>query len=135
MSRAVTAELFRDCGDGSARLLGGLCRSCSRHHFPRGEVCPYCSSDLTEAAELGPDGALWLFTSVLRPPPGYRGDVPFGFGIVDLDEGVRVVTRLTEAKTAELSTGQPMRLVVDRLHIDDDGEEVFTYAFAPASDT
>ncbi len=131
--RPVREGLFRDCGDGSARLLGGRCGTCRRHHFPLGPLCPYCSNDEIEAAELGPRGALWLFTSVLRPPPGYRGTVPFGFGIVDLEEGIRVVSRLTEADVTKLSSGQPMSLVVEPLHTDDDGAAVYTYAFAPES--
>jgi uncharacterized OB-fold protein len=127
----VTEGLFCDRGDGTARLLGSRCRRCRRYAFPRGEVCPYCSAEECDPAELGPDGSLWLFTSVLRPPPGYRGGVPFGFGIVELDEGLRVVTRLTEPDVSRLERGQAMRLVVDRLHVDEEGRDVVTYAFAP----
>ena len=134
-ARPVRDGLFRDCGDGSARLLGGRCGECGRSHFPHGPVCPYCSADSPAAAELGPSATLWLYTAVLRPPPGYRGRVPFGFGIVDLEEGVRVVTRLTEADPSRLRPGHPMRLVVDDLHTDDDGTRVITYAFAPVDET
>ena len=34
------------------------------------------------------------------PPPGYLGEVPFGFGVVELDEGLRVLGRLTESDPA-----------------------------------
>jgi len=131
MVRHVREHLFRARDDGSARLVGGTCASCGRVHFPAAEVCPYCSNESCGEVELGPRGFLWLYTSVLRAPPGYRGAVPFGFGIVDLEEGLRVVTRLTESDVTKLSPGQPMRLVVDLLHTDDDGEEVSTFAFAP----
>jgi len=131
MMRHVREHLFREREDGSARLVGGACTACERVHFPGAEVCPYCSSGSCAEVELGPRGSLWLYTAVLRAPPGYRGVVPFGFGIVDLDEGLRVVTRLTESDVTKLRPGQLMRLVVDRLHIDDDGEEVCTFAFAP----
>ncbi len=127
----VREGLFRACDDGTARLLGGRCGECQRVHFPRGETCPYCSAEDCSDAELGPRGTLWLYTSVLRAPPGYRGDVPFGFGIVELEQGARVISRLTEADPARLRRGQSMRLVVDRLHNDEDGNPVSTYAFAP----
>lgn len=130
-SRPVRGDLFRDCGDGTARLLGGRCGECGRPHFPRGETCPWCAANGCVAAELGPQGRLWLYTAVLRPPPGYRGAVPFGFGIVDLAEGLRVVARLTESRLERLRPEQPMLLVCERLHTDDDGTEVYTYAFAP----
>ncbi len=132
-SRPVRDGLFRDCGDGTARLLGARCADCARYHFPRAEVCPYCSCDSCSAADLGPRGRLWLYTAVLRPPPGYRGVVPFGFGVVDLEEGVRIVARLTEGDPARLRSGQPMLLVVEHLH-DDDGTRVETYAFAAAEE-
>ena len=66
-------------------------------------------------------------------PPGYRGEVPFGFGVVELPEGLRVITRLTEADPAALRFGQPMRLAIVPLHADDDGTTVTTYAFEPAT--
>jgi hypothetical protein len=50
---------------------------------------------------------------------------------VELPEGLRVVTRLTEADPARLRQGQPMRLVVTPLHTEDDGTPVVSYAYAP----
>jgi uncharacterized OB-fold protein len=68
---------------------------------------------------------------VTAAPPGYRGDVPYGFGIVELPEGLRVVTRLSEADSARLREGQPMRLRVVHLYVDEDSRPVLTYAFSP----
>jgi uncharacterized OB-fold protein len=70
---------------------------------------------------------------VTAAPPGYRGEVPFGFGVVELPEGLRVLSRLTEADPARLRAGQAMALVVVPLHVDDEGRSVTTFAFAPAS--
>lgn len=64
-------------------------------------------------------------------PPGYRGDVPFGFGVVELAEGLRVITRLTEPVPERLEFGQSMQLVIAPLHTDEAGRVVVTYAFAP----
>ena len=66
-------------------------------------------------------------------PPGYGGEVPFGFGVVELPEGVRVVTRLTEADPSLLRFGQPMQLEVVPLH-ESEGDAVVTYAFGPAGE-
>jgi uncharacterized OB-fold protein len=57
--------------------------------------------------------------------------VPYGFGVVELPEGVRIITRLTESDPAQLAFGQPVRLVVVPLHTDDGGNNVVTYAFEP----
>ena len=113
------------------RLVGGRCPDCGRHHFPRGETCPYCAAGGARSVELSPTGRLWAWTSVNAPPPGYRGETPFGFGVVELPEGIRILTRLTEADPGRLAAGQPMRLVIVPLHVDDEGNDVVTYAFGP----
>jgi uncharacterized OB-fold protein len=48
-----------------------------------------------------------------------------------LPEGVRVVTRLTEADPGRLHEGQPVHLVIEPLYEDGDGGSVVVYAFAP----
>jgi uncharacterized OB-fold protein len=125
----VHEGLFTTAADGTARLVAGRCRACGRHHFPRGGTCPYCSGADVEEALLSADGSLWAWTAVTAPPPGYRGEVPFGFGVVELPEGVRVITRLVESDPAALQFGQPMRLSLVPLHTDDEGRTVVTYAF------
>ncbi len=125
----VHPGLFTD-GD-PPHLLGGRCRTCSHHHFPRHDICPYCASDATETTQLSDVGRLWAWTAVTHPPPGYRGETPYGFGVVELPEGLRIVTRLTEPDPSRLRVDQPMHLVTDPLHTDDEGHRVVTYAFAP----
>jgi uncharacterized OB-fold protein len=129
--RAVKDGLFHPGTDGSARLLGGYCTSCGRRHFPRAATCPYCSTAGCTEEPLGSAASLWLYTTVINRPPGYRGEVPFGFGVVTLPEGLHVVTLLTETDPGRLRPGQEGRLVVWPLHRDDEGREVVTYAFAP----
>jgi uncharacterized OB-fold protein len=114
-------------------LLGARCTACGRHHFPASSRCPYCGSDHMIEAVLSGAGTLWAWTAVTAAPPGYRGPVPFGFGVVELPEGVRIVTRLTEADPTKLTFGMPVHLVVDELHTGDDGDTVVSYAFAPSS--
>jgi uncharacterized OB-fold protein len=126
----VREGLFTD-GDPPS-LLGSRCTVCGRTHFPRADTCPYCAAEDPEPVELSPHGTLWAWTAVTAPPPGYQGEVPFGFGVVELPEGVRVITRLTESDPAALSEGQPMELRVVPLHRDDDGNDVVTYAFGAA---
>ena len=128
--RPIAERLFRDAPDGP-HLLAGRCIACGQLHFPRGPVCPYCAADDPDERPVGPTARLWLFTAVTSRPPGYRGPLPFGFGIVELDGGLRVVARLTEADVTRLRPGLPMRLVLEPLHTDDDGRPVVSYAFRP----
>ncbi len=64
-------------------------------------------------------------------PPGYAGEVPYGIGVVELPEGIRVIGRLTESNPAALGADQEMELQVVPLSSDDEGNDVVTYAFSP----
>ena len=77
---------------------------------------------------LSTEGTLWAWTAVTAAPPGYEGDVPYGFGVVDLAvDGLQVVTRLTEPDPDRLAEGMPVRFAVVALTAETD-----TWAFAPA---
>ncbi|MGZ4802356.1 MAG: Zn-ribbon domain-containing OB-fold protein [Acidimicrobiia bacterium] len=112
------------------RLLGTRCDDCGQHTFPRAASCPYCGSERVREVALSDSGTLWGWTTVTAPPPGYRGEVPFGFGIVALPEGVRVITRLA-APVDGYSHGLPMRLRIVPLHVADDGTRIETWEFTP----
>ena len=128
--RPIAPGLFQ-IDDGVPRLRAAACEACSRLHFPRTDSCPYCGSGTCRERLVGDAATLYLHTAIATRPPGYRGALPYGFGVVELPEGLRVITRLTEADPTKLRPGQPMRLVVDTVH-DEDGTPVVSYAYAPA---
>lgn len=131
--RPVHEGVFElDAGGAELRLVGGWSPTSGRHHFPLLDTCPYSGARDVERVLLSTSATLWAWTAVTAPPPGYLGQVPYGFGVVELvEERLRVVTRLTEADPERLSFGQPMRLVADRLAVDESGADVVTWAFAP----
>lgn len=126
----VRAGLFVDADPPA--LVCGRCTSCDAPHFPRQRTCPYCSADSVDEVLVHGPARLWAHTAVTAPPPGYGGEVPYGFGVVELPEGLRVVSRLTESEPGRLRTGDDMALVIVPLEVDDEGRAVVTYAFAPA---
>ena len=111
-------------------LLGTRCDACSNHTFPRAVSCPYCGSERVADVALSTSGTLWGWTTVTTAPPGYQGDVPFGFGIVELPEGLRVITRLA-VPDDRYTEGLPMHLRIIPLHVDGDGTSVETWEFTP----
>ncbi|MGH7819222.1 MAG: Zn-ribbon domain-containing OB-fold protein, partial [Candidatus Binatia bacterium] len=102
-------------------------------HFPASSVCPYCAAGNCDTVRLGPRGTLFAHTSVAKAPPGYRGKVPYGFGVVELPEAIRVVTRLSEPAVDRLRFGMSMHLVLDDIFVNDAGDVVVGWAFAPES--
>ncbi len=130
-ARPITDGLFELRADGSISLIGGYSPKSGRYHFPRLDTCPYSGATDVETVTLSALATLWAWTAVTAAPPGYAGPVPFGFGVVELEqEHLRVITRLTEPDPARLAFGDPMQLVADTLP-DADGGSVVTWAFAP----
>ena len=116
---------------GAARLLGGRCPSCTRFNFPAQSLCPYCASDGCATVPLSERGVIEVCTTVTNRPPGYEGPLPFGFGVVELPEGIRIISRIAEP--ARATPGAAVRLISEPLCIDNEGREVITYAFAPSA--
>jgi uncharacterized OB-fold protein len=114
------------------RLLAARCAGCGKHHFPAGSACPYCGAADCTPEPVGARGTLYLHTVVNARPPGYRGPLPYGFGVVDLPEGLRVVSRLAEARLEELRPGMPLMLEIAPLFVNDAGDEVLSFAYGPA---
>jgi uncharacterized OB-fold protein len=119
----VTSDgLFTDAG-----LIGGACGACGRRHFPFAPACPWCGADGTAEVTLAREGTLWAWTAVTAAPPGYEGEVPYGFGVVELGaDNLQVVTRLTESDPSRLSEGMPMRFTVVAVT-----DATTTWAFEP----
>ena len=115
------------------QLIGGRCASCASITFPVQPSCARCGSVDVEQHLLPRRGTLWTFTTqeFLPKEPYASGETvetftPYGVGIVQLGDEVRVEGRLTTADVGELRIGMEMELVVVPFT-----EGVVTYAFAP----
>ena len=76
-------------------------------------------------------GTLDLYTCVRYPTPGYNGPVPLCIGFVRLPEGTKVVSPLAECNFQELKMGMEMEMVVQKVTIDDQGNDLLGFAFRP----
>lgn len=124
------------------QLIGGRCAECGSVTFPQPPSCARCGSTSVESHPLPRRGTLWTFTTQgFLPKEPYAGGEtpetfqPFGVGIVELGDVVRVESRLTEADPGRLRIGMEMELRIVPFRTDDDGTEVMTFAFAPTGDT
>ena len=59
--------------------------------------------------------------------------VPFAVGYVELQDEVKVETRLTEMDPSRLRIGMEMELALVPLNKDNDGNDVVTFAFTPVA--
>jgi uncharacterized OB-fold protein len=124
------------------QLIGGRCADCGSVTFPNPASCARCGSVAVEAHPLARRGTLWTFTTqeFLPPQPYASGEtnetfVPYGMGVIELGDEVRVESRLTTIDLDVLRIGMEMEFVVVRFRTDEDGTTVMTFAFAPLADS
>ncbi|MFC1532229.1 Zn-ribbon domain-containing OB-fold protein [Thermodesulfobacteriota bacterium] len=123
--------------EASSHLLGHKCSSCGEIFFPgkNNGICTNCRSTDLEEIELNSRGKIHTCTVVMLRPPGgyYRGDVPYSIGWVELEEGVLVETLFTGCDPEEVHVGMDVELTFEKLHDDEESNEVITYKFQPVS--
>ena len=132
----VAEGLFTRAADGP-RLLGSRCASCATPYFPRSAVChnPECGKSQMEEASFGPRGTLWSCAIQNYPPPAparYEEPyTPYALGMVDMPKGLRVLGRISTDDPEGVQVGVEVELVLERLYLDENGDEVITWMFKP----
>lgn len=119
--RADALEIESD----RVHLIGSRCAACGGLAFPTRQVCAKCGSTVLSRVRLGGTGRLYTYAIVRQAPKEFP--TPYVIGYVDLDEGVRVFTRVITGAEQDLRLGMPMTLQAAPLP---DGGTV-AYAFAP----
>jgi uncharacterized OB-fold protein len=127
--------------DENPQLIGSRCGHCGATTFPAQSRCPRCSrADMSELP-LPRRGTLVAWTTQgFVPKLPFAGDetgksfTPFGVGLVQLGDLVRVEARLTENDPEKLRFGMDVELAIVPFFVDEDGQEVVTFAFSPESD-
>ena len=97
------------------RLVLQWCLDCEAPvHFPR-DMCPRCLGDRLEYRPAS--GAGTVHTVVVEhkvPSPGGE-EGPYAIALVDLDEGVRLMTNVVGVAPADVSIGMPVRVTWEPL--------------------
>ena len=136
MQKALAPEIST-WPDENPQLIGSKCGACGATAFPVQDHCPKCSSGEMSDLLLPTQGTLVAWTTQGFAPgapyAGPTGDafVPFGVGLVQLDDVIRVEGRLTENDPAKLQFGMDVELTMIPFTTDAEGNEVVTFAFRP----
>ena len=120
------------------KLMGSRCRKCGVFSVPPRSICIKCYSSEMEWVEMKGKGKLAAFTCIAIGPPfmikeGYDRKHPYVSGVVELEEGAKVVARIegVDATMPEtIKIGTPVR--IEFLHRGE-GENARTFlAFKPS---
>jgi uncharacterized OB-fold protein len=104
------AKQFYDwCGRGELRFQ--RCTACGTfRHIPR-ELCAECGSFDWEWARSGGKGTVFTYTIVARAlHPAFMKATPYAAVIVELEEGVRILSNVVDCPVEDLKIGMPVHV-------------------------
>ncbi len=107
------------------RLMGSRCRQCGATSFPPRADCEECLSGDFEFFEMSGRATLHTYTKIVAAPTGFEDMAPYTVGVVDLEEGGRLLAWLGETIAAdEIKIGMDLQVVPQ---IFDETEEIKVY--------
>jgi uncharacterized protein len=99
-------QAFHQLELDAGRFLVQRCMSCTRHvYFPR-ESCPHCGGAALEWTAPQGTGTVYAVTTVRRKP-AEGGDL--NVSLIDLDEGVRLMSRVDNLAPGAVRIGQRVK--------------------------
>ncbi len=104
---ALTEQFYSHCARGELRFQ--RCTSCGMwRHLPR-FLCARCGSSDWSWERSSGRGRIFSWTVTHQPMhPAFAAEVPYVTVIVEMDEGVRLVSRLRDLAGAELVLDLPV---------------------------
>ena len=76
--------------------------------------------------EVSGTGTVYSFTVTHVPTAGFEGRVPYAVGLIDLDEGVRIIANLVNVQPDDVRIGLRVRVAWEKL-----SDEINYFAFEP----
>lgn len=112
---AVTPDLapfFAAAREG--RLVIPRCRSCGAWRYPPRPTCPPCGSGDFAWEPVAGTGEVYSFTVLHQVyHPGFADEVPYAVVLVQLDEGVRMISNVVGVPASQVRIGQRVRVIFD----------------------
>ncbi|HEX4218257.1 MAG TPA: Zn-ribbon domain-containing OB-fold protein [Acidimicrobiales bacterium] len=114
MPHAVAPTVDRDDeffwnGVAEGKLLARRCAHCRRLQQPPSPMCPRCGSLEWDVEELSGRGTLHSW--IVSHHPSEPDDAPRIVGLVQLEEGIRMVSNLQGIEPAAVTNDMPLEVV------------------------
>ncbi len=94
------------------RLMGSVCKTCGYATFPPRADCPLCLSGEFTFKEWSGKGKLYTHTTISAAPTGFEDVIPYTIGVVDLEEGGRLLAWIGETiPKDEVRIDMPVQVV------------------------
>ncbi len=105
-----TKEYWEGCKSHELRIQ--RCRDCRTYRWYPRPMCQKCNSMNTEWIKTGGRGTLYSWTVVVHATGAvWTEEVPYIVAIVELEEGVRMLSNMVDCQPEELWVGMPVEVV------------------------
>ncbi len=97
------------------RLTAQRCTACGKFFsFPPQALCPHCLSSEYEWVALSGKGKVYSYVTYHRAwRPDYQDKVPYDVSLIELDEGVRMVSNVIDCPPDDVRIGMPVEVVYE----------------------
>ncbi len=103
-------------GARDGKLLLQHCRDCSTVIFYPRKFCPSCWCAELDWKEASGKATIYTFSTAYdMVEPRFWEDLPYTIAYVDLEEGVRMMTRIVDCNPEEIKTGMEVEVVFRKL--------------------
>ena len=96
-------------------LKGKICKHCNIFYFPPRSECPECLGIDMDWAESNGIGTLLTYTTIHAAPTGFETLAPYTIGLIQLDEGGRLLALIEGLKEIEIKIGMKLKAVPKKL--------------------
>ncbi len=106
----LAGDFYEYCRQGELRFQ--RCRDCDTwRHVPR-EMCADCGSWSWEWARSSGRGRVFTWTVVVRAlHPAFQDACPYAPVVIEMEEGVRILSEVTDCSPDELEIDLPVEVV------------------------
>jgi uncharacterized OB-fold protein len=110
-----TQHFWDGCREG--KLLLQRCRDSGKPYFPPRPFCPFTGSRDVEVFEASGKARLFSYVINHRPARGFEDIAPYAIAVVELEEGVRMMTNIVDCEqTPEaLVLDMPLEVVFEKV--------------------
>jgi len=91
-------------GTEQGKLLIQVCKDCKSNIFYPRKFCPQCWSGNLDWIEASGKARIFTFsTAYSMVEPKFMDELPYTIAYVDLEEGIRMMTRIVDCKPEDIS--------------------------------
>ncbi len=110
-------------------LLIQRCAACGKARFYARPACPDCTSEAFAWEKASGKATLYSWT-IIHPPtlPAFKDKVPYPVILVELKEGVRMISNIVDCKNEDLRIGMPLEVTFEKV-----SDGVTLHRFRPAA--